>query len=281
MKPTIKDLKFNAQVKLKGNYGQAILAVMVPGIIAYVIMMIFNTIIGDIVVLPTIVSLIVNGGAAFMTLTMILRLSRNHRTADIGSSLSPSNRLGQYMIYTFVLGLVGFVAQLPVNVAMFGELFPNSAIIETTMYSYLDDNPIEFLQFVYTYFGLVIGIVLLIQIITLPLYFTTYIIVDEDINFFSAMKKSLKFTKGNILRIIGLNLSFIGWYIVVGITFGLAGFYVAPYHQMAITNLYLACKEEQGEDLKMYKPVFNNETYEPQTDWVEDQKEETSNSWDF
>jgi uncharacterized membrane protein len=284
MKPTLKDLRFNAQVKLKGKYGQAILAVIVPGLIGSLITSILNAIIGDIMILPTITTLIVNGGAGYMSIRMILRLGRNYPDADFSNSLAPSNRLGRYVLYALIIGAVSFLIQLPVNYAMFDTFLPSTDIIESTMSDIVDESGdiTQLLSFFYTYIGMVLGLALLVALVTIPLYFTTYIIADEDISVIDAIKKSLQYSKGNILRIIGLNLSFIGWYIIVVFTFGIAIFYVAPYHQMAITNLYLSCKEEHGEDLGMYKRPVSAYEFSNQSDWMEEQNEEApSNEWDF
>lgn len=58
-----------------------------------------------------------------------------------------------------------------------------------------------------------------------------------------ALALSEKMTYGYKMDIFVLYLSFIGWDLLCGITFGLAGLYVAPYFHLTMTQLYLYLKE--------------------------------------
>ena len=40
-----------------------------------------------------------------------------------------------------------------------------------------------------------------------------------------------------------LQLSFIGWYLLIGVTFGIAAIYVGPYVSAATANFYNSIKE--------------------------------------
>ena len=57
-----------------------------------------------------------------------------------------------------------------------------------------------------------------------------------------ALNESKRITNGAKKDLFILDLSFIGWFMLCGITFGLAGIYVYPYYQMTLTNAYLSIR---------------------------------------
>jgi uncharacterized membrane protein len=50
--------------------------------------------------------------------------------------------------------------------------------------------------------------------------------------------------KGHKCDFFIFQLSFIGWYLLVGLTFGIMSIYVIPYVQIATANFYQALKDE-------------------------------------
>lgn len=60
------------------------------------------------------------------------------------------------------------------------------------------------------------------------------------------LAESERLMKGNRLKLFSLNLSFIGWYIFSVLTFGIAGFWVAPYVTAANTIFYEELKNSQS-----------------------------------
>ena len=52
------------------------------------------------------------------------------------------------------------------------------------------------------------------------------------------IKESKAMTEGHKMELFVLGLSFIGWYLLVGVTFGIAAIWVAPYMQATMTNAY-------------------------------------------
>ena len=78
-----------------------------------------------------------------------------------------------------------------------------------------------------------------------------YIIKDKtDNNNYSGvmdtLSESFRLMKGHKGDFFVLGLSFIGWYFVVGITFGIAGIWVYPYVYITQTLFYENLKEEKG-----------------------------------
>jgi len=60
---------------------------------------------------------------------------------------------------------------------------------------------------------------------------------NKDWNY--CIKKSMEITKGHKWELFVLDLSFIGWYIVGALCFGVGLLWVTPYHQMTKANFYL------------------------------------------
>ena len=61
---------------------------------------------------------------------------------------------------------------------------------------------------------------------------------NPDMTVREAMAESRRIMKGNKFRFFRLQFSFIGWYLLVAITFGIAGLWVMPYEQAAIASFY-------------------------------------------
>lgn len=68
--------------------------------------------------------------------------------------------------------------------------------------------------------------------------FSVYIIKDEGCNPFEALGKSMKLLKGHYVELIKLDLSNIGWFVLMFFTLGLAGFYVKPYTTLVYAEFY-------------------------------------------
>lgn len=78
---------------------------------------------------------------------------------------------------------------------------------------------------------------------------SNYIMADNpEVGALEAITKSRKMMKGHKFRLFVLDLSFIFWYLLVAITFGIAGIYVDPYVQATKANFYLKLKETQVEE---------------------------------
>ena len=54
----------------------------------------------------------------------------------------------------------------------------------------------------------------------------------------TAQKKSMELMEGHKMELFVLNLSFIPWYLLVAITFGLASIYVVPYVRTTLALFY-------------------------------------------
>ena len=75
-----------------------------------------------------------------------------------------------------------------------------------------------------------------------------YILIDEpDLESDEAIQKSMDMTNGQKLDLFVLDLSFIGWYILGGLLFGLGVLFVNPYYEATYAQLYQKMKENNDE----------------------------------
>ena len=72
-----------------------------------------------------------------------------------------------------------------------------------------------------------------------------YILIDNpDMTGEEAICESMRMMDGHKMDLFLLFLSFIGWFLLVVITFGIAGIWVYPYFYATLTNFYLSVKED-------------------------------------
>lgn len=60
-----------------------------------------------------------------------------------------------------------------------------------------------------------------------------------------ALNESKRITKGHKLELFILELSFIGWYLLIPLTLGLIVIWLAPYTNATLANYYIAMKEDK------------------------------------
>lgn len=89
------------------------------------------------------------------------------------------------------------------------------------------------------------------SIYSIKLYFdynlSYYVAVDNSANDLVAkdcLQTCKAMMKGHKMDFFVLSLSFIGWFLLTGITFGIAGIYVIPYYQLTIANFYNEIKND-------------------------------------
>ena len=97
---------------------------------------------------------------------------------------------------------------------------------------------------------LLILLVVLLGWIQLRLTYVVYVI-DDDVR--TGQKRSVwaeigagwKLTKGRVWKLLCLNLSFLGWYILTAFTLGILGIWLIPYYNLAIAETYEQSKENK------------------------------------
>lgn len=78
---------------------------------------------------------------------------------------------------------------------------------------------------------------------------TPYILRDEpQLKFNGAIEKSMRMMEGHKMELFILDLTFIGWFLLCVVTFGLAYFWICPYYVTARIAFYEMLKAEQAEE---------------------------------
>lgn len=75
---------------------------------------------------------------------------------------------------------------------------------------------------------------------------------NPDLEPMEALKKSEAMMDGHKSRLFGLYLSFIGWYILCILTFGIGFIFLSPYIQTSVTHFYLDLKGEDKKDKNIW-----------------------------
>lgn len=188
-------LKANAKENLRGNWGIAILVLL----ISYALTMAATgvMIVGSLIVMGTLET-----GVALVFLKLSYR-----EPAEVKDLFQPF----QNFVNTFFAGLL-------VNLFTFlwSLLFLIPGIIKAIAYSQ-----------------------------------TYYILCDHpEYTGTEAIRASREMMRGHKGEYFVLQLSFLGWFLLSSLTFGLLLFYVIPYYQSTMTEYYRYLKESEGEAQK-------------------------------
>ena len=131
------------------------------------------------------------------------------------------------------------------------------ARMQRPAFSVLFDGFFNFIRVWILFFlkTMMIGIGLMVFIIPGIFFFystamTNFIFSDdEDMQPWTAISKSFRLMNGNRFRLFKLQLSFIGWFLLVIATLGLALIYVGPYYMTALAKFYDEIKREEEKRL--------------------------------
>lgn len=80
-------------------------------------------------------------------------------------------------------------------------------------------------------------IICYVSLLMLPIFYT--IIDQPDTTVFGAFKRSKDLLRGNLGNFLYFELSFIGWWFLCAITFGIAYIWVLPYYYTSEAHFYL------------------------------------------
>lgn len=139
------------------------------------------------------------------------------------------------------LGISKFVLNIAINKeeASFNDLFSGFNIYLKTLGLWI-------------VMGLCIGIgilCLMVPGIIVALMFSQAFFIlceDNEKSISECLKESIEMMKGYKADLFVLGLSFIGWWILAAITFGIGALFVYPYQQVTFANFYLALKNRQA-----------------------------------
>jgi len=118
--------------------------------------------------------------------------------------------------------------------------------------SFVNSIAVYLLQGIFTFlWGLLLVIPGIIKGYSYAL--SMYILRDHpEMEALEVIDTSRAMMDGNKWRLFCLDLSFIGWYLLCAVTFGIAGLYVGPYVQCARAQFYEAVKAEYEAEHPVY-----------------------------
>lgn len=96
-----------------------------------------------------------------------------------------------------------------------------------------------FFTFLWSLLFVILGYIKMISYSMVP-----YILAENlTMTYRETLNKSKEIMNGHKMDYFVLSLSFIGWYMLVGITFGLAEIYVGPHVSATVANFYNSIKK--------------------------------------
>ena len=165
--------------------------------------------------------------------------------------------IGSFLIYTVIVALLGMtgIGGLLAGLVAVGYCAINLSLIRTrtakieTFISSITDNFGTKLvsTLLMTLFTMLWSMLFLIPGIVKSYSYamTPYLLLDRpELSATDAITESRKMMNGHKMELFLLDLSFIGWILLVIVTFGIAYLYVTPYMQAARTAFYETLKGE-------------------------------------
>jgi uncharacterized membrane protein len=241
-------IRSKAREDLKGNWGIAILTMIVFVILTFIIQQVPAWFTAQ----PTIIEIIQNPalataetgsslGSSFISMVLSIFILSALQVGYISVHIM----IGKYENPTLGTLFSGFSSKYKLIVittvltALLSVAYSLPVIIAAVIAGFFLGMGSFFLGFVFSL--VMLGALIWSIIKVIPLSMIPYELANDD----SRNDSPVELIKGILLVMDGskgdlfmLGLSFIPWMILVGITFGLAGFYVFPYMQQSFANFY-------------------------------------------
>jgi len=168
-------------------------------------------------------------------------------------------RIGTFFLCYLVAGLIGgtiigalFIPAIMVGLCMmyltltkggtisFGDMFKGANLFGRALWL---DIIMQFFILLWSMLLVVPGIIK-----TFAYSMSVFILADRpELTAREALRESKRITQGHKMKLFVLQLSFIPWFMLCGITFGIAMIYVAPYVNATLANFYNAIKDTPQE----------------------------------
>lgn len=236
-KRSTKEIKQQARVALQGHYGIVILGLLaVYGanligsnlssklfagnspldlILSEIFLLVVSLIVG-----------IISAGLGYMLLN--ISRGKEFKLADLGYFFK--NQPDRVIIAGFVLAVIQVVTSIP----FYYVSYTKSSLILS------EEVSLEVqIQTLGTILGVLAICTVLNFLISIPFAMTYFLMADDlELGGIQALKESAGLMKGNILRYIWLNISFIPLLFLSVFTFYIALFWIMPYMEMSMTTFY-------------------------------------------
>ena len=239
------ELRALARKRLKGNWGFA------AGLtIVYIILsMIISGFLGIIPFIGQIASIAISPVLSFGILVSFIKLAKNQDPSFFGFLKDGFDSFGKVWGVTIqtLLKLL-----LPILLTIGSIILSGFSMVLTTTNALTGDSSSSL-------FGIIVLLIYPISLVWLIIksfsYSLTLYILNDEPNLSSKeiVNKSEELMKGNKWRYFCLSLSFIGWAILSGLTFGIGLLWLIPYIYIASYNFY--------EEL-VYGTLTNNTDYD-------------------
>lgn len=149
------------------------------------------------------------------------------------------------LVYTVISGIVNIITGGPMNmgyVSYLREVKNGGEVQFESLLSGFNDFVRTLVAYLVSIVIVYVGIVLLIVpgiVAAIGLSMTFFILAeDKQIDPIAALQKSWNMMRGHKWTYFCLFWRFIGWWLLVPVTLGIAFFWVWPYFQLAAMNLY-------------------------------------------
>lgn len=165
-----------------------------------------------------------------------------------------------YLIYALIIGALAFTAigsilvagplALGLAVCLLGISRKEDVKLERLFSGFNNFVPALLMNILMYVFIFLWSLLLVIPglIKTYSYAMSNFILADNpSMSANDAITASRKMMDGNKWRLFCLDFSFIGWYLLCGLTFGLLTFFVEPYHQAARAEFYESIRGEKRE----------------------------------
>lgn len=198
--------------------------------------------------LIAVVSTFITAVVTVASLNLYLKMSRSPEPVKFSDFIEGFNNWGRALrgylwrlLWLFLWGLVGFAIYMGIilTISIFAGIFASIGVAGEALITSI--IPI----------GVIIGLAGLYApiIIKIIRYSQMYYLIAEFENMpvKKALNISKKITKGHVWHIIVTYLSFIGWYILCGLTNNILNLWITPYISMTFVNVYHALLKEALE----------------------------------
>lgn len=209
------EIRISAHDAISGHYGFAILTSILLNLVKYGSIL-FTAIFGPLLI----------GGMTKCSLAGFYLDVANGRQSDISSSFRGFKYLGKTIIAQLILGIIKAIV-LGIIIALFFYLFTNT-------------------------FGWISLVLLFVIIVIFVLIFiwtssveklTYFLMIEHDeMTGEQCFGHAFRMVTANLGKFITLNLGFLGWAILIVLTFGILILFVDPYYQTAYAKMYMHLK---------------------------------------